>query len=88
METCVYQIVDGNMSIHAGLFTSKIMALEAIKSIMRSNENALSFYTIHRIPLKTIPDAYCPKKMFEVAVTWDDIRHSILGCHLRKQRCV
>jgi len=72
MDTCFYQIVDHNMSTHGPLFTSKIMAIEALKLIMRLNENANAFYTIHRMnPSKT----HHSHKAFEVAVTWDDIQN-------------
>lgn len=71
MDTCFYQIVDHNMSIHGGLFTSKIIALEAVKSLMRLNDTASAFYTIHRVnPSKNISQS----KAFEIAVTWDDIK--------------
>lgn len=71
MDTCFYQIVDHNMSIHGGLFTSKIMALEAVKSFMRLNDTARAFYTIHRVnPSKNTR----PSNAFDIAVTWDDIK--------------
>lgn len=71
MDTCFYQIVDHNMCTHDRLFTSKIMAIEAVKIIMRLDENANAFYTIHRVnPSKNITQ----HKTFEVAVTWDDIK--------------
>lgn len=71
MDTCFYQIVDSNMCTHGRLFTSKIMATEAIKSIMSLNENTPSFYTIHRVNPSKCLHAH---KVFEIAVTWDDIQ--------------
>lgn len=81
METYNYQIVDNNMSIH-GIYTSKTMALEAIKSLLRlfENNHTCVFYNIHRIPFTNTPVAYHFHKSFEVAVTWDDILLHINWC--------